>query len=93
LIALKEGESHDYEDALYEAIGVKERTIEALYAYLEKIAAAEDENTDIGLACWREDSLIGFECSIEYAFNDLTAQWKKNESQVSLQKIRDFMAK
>ena len=93
LIALKNGEDHGCVDALYEAIGVKERTVAALYDYMVQIAKAEDENTDIGLTCWREDSVIGFECSLEYAFNDLTAQWKKNETQKSLEKIRDYIGK
>ena len=85
MIALKNGETHEYEDALYEAIGVKERTIDALYEYMVAIAKAEDENVDIALGCWQEDSALGFEASMEYAFNDLTAAWKKEETQRSLE--------
>jgi hypothetical protein len=92
LIALKNGETHEYEDALYEAIGVQERTIDALYEYMVAIAKAEDENVDVALGCWQEDSALGFEASMEYAFNDLTAAWKKEETQRSLERIRNFIA-
>ncbi|MBO5837157.1 MAG: hypothetical protein J6Q92_04610, partial [Oscillospiraceae bacterium] len=93
MIALKEGEDRDRADELFALLGVKEHTTDALYQYMVQIAKAEDENTDIGLTCWQEDSLIGFEGSMEYSFNDLVAQWKKNETQVSLEKIRKYLGK
>lgn len=93
MIALKEGEDRDRADELFALLGVKEHTTDALYEYMVKIAKAEDENTDIGLTCWREDSLIGFEGSMEYSFNDLVANWKKNETQISLERIRNYLGK
>lgn len=55
---------------------------------MKQIAAQETENVAAALKCWEEDSSIGFEASMEYAFNDVFAEWKNAETERSLQRMK-----
>ncbi|MDO5478726.1 MAG: hypothetical protein Q4G23_06120 [Clostridia bacterium] len=91
LVAKKAGNKIDYMDELYEAIGVSDRSIKGLADCMRKIASRETENVELALTCWAEDSLIGFEASMEYAFNDVVAKWKNSETQLSLKMLDEYI--
>ena len=91
LIAQKEVEVHEDADILYEAIGVKDKTIDALVKFMKDIATAETENTLMAVKCWEEDSIIGFEASEEYVFDNEFAEWKNNETKRSLQRLDAYL--
>ncbi len=91
LVAIKENEEHEDMDILFEAIGVKEKTTDALVKFMKDIASAETENTLLAVKCWEEDSIIGFEASEEYVFDNEFAEWKINETKRSLQRIEEYL--
>lgn len=91
LVALKEKEEHDGTELLFDAIGVKEKTTEELAAFMKQIAEKETENTLMAVTCWEEDSIIGFEASEEYVFDNELAEWKNNETKRSLQRIESYL--
>lgn len=80
-------------EAIGERLGITDRTAEGLAAYMRRIAKAETENVAIALTCWEEDSSIGFEASMEYAFNDEFAHWKNSETERSLRLLNEFLHK
>jgi len=87
LKALLEGREIPMEDELYKAIGVTDTTVEGLAQFLRDIAAAETENVALALTCWEEDSSIGYEPTMEYAFNRDYAEWKNGETKRSLEQM------
>lgn len=91
LKALKNGQTFECADELYAALGVTERTVEGLARFMREIAARETENTALALTCWEEDSSIGFEASMEYAFNDIMAEWKNSETKLSLEMLDKYL--
>lgn len=91
LLAVKAGNQFDYAEALYEAIGVRDRSIEGLADCMRKIAERETENVALALTCWEEDSLIGYEASMEYVFNDVAAEWKNSETRLSLEMLDAYI--
>ena len=91
LVALKENEVHGNEDILYKAIGVKEKTTDALFNFMKDVASAETDNTLLAVKCGEEDSIIGFEASEEYVFDNEFAQWKINETKRSLQRLENYL--
>ena len=93
LFALGENTEIPRAAELLSAIGVSEYTKAALAAHMRRIAAAEAENTAYALAAYREDSLIGFEASMEYTFNEELAAWKTAECRRSLDLLDAYMAK
>ena len=48
-------------------------------------AACEIDNS------WEEDSIIGFEASEEYVFDNEFAEWKINETTLSLRRIKEYL--
>jgi len=92
LKALKKGEAFECADDLYDALGVTDRSIGGLAEYMREIAARETDNVALALTCWEEDSCIGFEASMEYAFNDKAAEWKNSETRLSLEMLDAFIA-
>jgi len=73
--------------AVRETLGIQDTPAE-LSRYMKQIAAQETENVAAALKCWEEDSSIGFEASMEYAFNDVFAEWKNAETERSLQRMK-----
>ena len=63
------------------------RYVDCLAERLRGIAGREIANTRLALTCWEEDSSIGFEPSMEYVFNDRTAEWKIRQTGISLERI------
>jgi len=91
LFALKEDRGIACADELYSAIGVAERCANGLADCMRAIAERETENVSVALGCWEEDSLIGFEASMEYGFNDVFAEWKNSETRLSLEMLDEYM--
>ena len=52
------------------------------------VAQAETKNVRAALACYRANSLVGYEASMEYAFNDACAAYKNKLTQQSLRQLR-----
>ena len=67
--------------------GSLNRYVGSLAERLRGIAGREIANTRLALTCWEEDSSIGFEPSMEYVFNDRTAEWKIRQTGISLERI------
>ena len=61
--------------------------VDDLALKLRQIAVRETKNTKLALTCWEEDSSIGFEPSMEYVFDDRTAEWKIRQTEISLERI------
>jgi len=78
--------------AVSETLGIKNTPAE-LTEYMKQIAAQETENVAAALKCWGEDSSIGFEASMEYAFNDVFAEWKNAETERSLQRLEEWLGR
>lgn len=78
--------------AVRETLGIKNTPAE-LTEYMKQIAAQETENVAAALKCWEEDSSIGFEASMEYAFNDVFAEWKNAETERSLQRLEEWLGR
>ncbi|MBE6570198.1 MAG: hypothetical protein E7658_08295 [Ruminococcaceae bacterium] len=78
-------------DTIGERLGITDCTADELAVYMRRIAEAETENVAAALECWREDSSIGFEASMEYVFNDVFAAWKNNETERSLIRLAEFL--
>lgn len=78
-------------DTICKALKITEQTTNALVIFMKQIAGAETMNVSEALACWQENSSIGFEASMEYAFNDVLVQWKNAETQRSLIRLERFM--
>ena len=93
LFALDDGTAIPRAGELLSAIGVKSYERDALAARMRDIAAAEAENTEYALAAYREDSLLGFEASMEYTFNEEMAAWKLSECAHSLSLLDAYMKK
>lgn len=91
LFALKTGGEISCADELYSAIGVSDRSINGLADCMREIAARETENVALALTSWEEDSLIGFEASMEYGFNDIAAEWKNSETRLSLDMLDEYL--
>lgn len=79
------------EGELLHAIGLADRAPATLAAYMHRIAEAERENVEKALLCWREDSAIGFEASMEYVFDAENAAWKLSELDRSLLLLDEYM--
>ena len=78
-------------DVLWDALGIADRTSEELVRFMRRTAGEETDNVMLALSCWEEDSSIGFEASMEYAFNDLTAAWKNEETKRSLEQLDSYL--
>ena len=91
LIAIKEKKEQDNMEILFDAIGVKEKTMEELASFMKQIAENETKNTLMAVKCWEEDSIIGFEASEEYVFDNELAEWKNNETKNSLQRLEAYL--
>ena len=91
LMSLKNQETHDFDDALYETIHMETRTMEALAERMREIAAKETDNVSMALTCYEEDSIIGFECTMEYVFNREFADWKNAETKKSLAQLEAYL--
>lgn len=91
LFKLKEGERHERTEELTAAIGVTSCTAKALGGYMKALAKTETENVSLALSCWEEDSSLGFEASMEYAFNNVFAEWKAKETEKSLALLEEYL--
>jgi hypothetical protein len=92
LFALREKRDVVRIGELLAAISVKEYTEDVLASCMRAIAEKEKENVGVALACWQEDSRLGFEASMEYVFNDEFAKWKLREIDVSLTQLQQYLA-
>ena len=92
LLLSKDGILPKGSEAVCDTLQITDATPAALAAYMKQIAAAESENVKEALECWKEDSNIGFEPSMEYAFNDAFAQWKESETERSLKQLDQYLA-
>jgi len=78
-------------NAVCDALGLTDPTLTGLARSMRQIAAKEIENVKAALRCWEEDSRIGFEASMEYAFDDVSAAWKIGETERSLVRLEEWM--
>ena len=92
LLALREKALSPRADELLSALGVTEYTEAALASYMREIAEAEKENVGVALACWQEDSRLGFEASMEDVFNDGFAAWKLQEIRDALEELAVYVS-
>ena len=76
LMALKKGETPDCARMICSAVECVSPAPDALAERMRQIAQGELENTALALTCWREDSSIGYEPTMEYVFDDTMAAWK-----------------
>ena len=91
LFKLKEGERPERTEDLISAIGIREYSKTALGDYMKSLAERENENVRLALSCWEEDSSLGFEASMEYAFSDVFAEWKERETEKSLALLDEYL--
>ncbi len=91
LFALREGREIPRADELFGAIGVADRTEEALADKLRALAERERENVREAIPTWQEDSSIGYEPSMEYVCDDEVVAWKLSELDRSLTLLDDYM--
>ena len=61
---------------------------QVLGEYMIAVAQAETKNVRAALACYRANSLVGYEASMEYAFNDACAAYKNKLTQQSVRQLR-----
>jgi len=85
------GQTFEMKNELYSAIEVEDRTPHALAQHMRDVVKAEIKNVETALTTWEIDSSIGFEASMEYAFSNETATWKRNELNRSLEQLDAFM--
>ena len=88
---LLSGKPPEGADAVREALGITDRAPEGLAQFMKNVAALETENVSLALTCWKEDSSIGFEASMEYVFNDEFAKWKNAETVKSLKRLEQYL--
>lgn len=91
LFALAENTHTEVYGKLFTALGVSEQTPRGLAAYMKCLVDEEKENLVIALDCWQVDSSIGFEASMEYAFNDEFYHWKLGIMDESLALMEDYL--
>jgi len=91
LMALKEQQVHEKEELFYQVLGIKEKSVQALYQRMKDIAQRETENVKQALLYYEADSRIGFEATMEYVFDHAHAQWKNNETQRSLERLERYV--
>ena len=91
LFALAEKRAHERTADLLAALSLSEYSLKELSQYMREVAEKETENVTVALSCWQEDSRIGFEASMEYAFNDEFADWKCRETELSLKLLDDYV--
>lgn len=80
-------------EELFSALGLTDATADSLSDFMRGIAKDEKQNVLTALACWQEDSRIGFEASMEYVFNDEFAAWKLAETDRSLELLEEYCKK
>ena len=91
LFAISEKLTGEKFDELFKAISVTDQSAEALADRMKAIADSERKNVGVALECWREDSSIGFEASMEYVFNDEFADWKLTQLDISLKLLDEYL--
>lgn len=91
LSAAAEGDLPEGADAVLEALGLPDASPGSLAGYMRRTAEEETENVLRALECWRVDSSIGFEASMEYAFDDAAAEWKNRETERSLERLERYL--
>lgn len=79
--------------ALFPALGLsgEERGAEALASCLKRIAEEETRNVAEAVRCWETNSLVGFECSMEYAFDGARAEYKDRLTEEALREIEAYV--
>ena len=93
LISKNENEERDCVKEFYDIIGLENPTVDELYLYMLSVAEDELKNLDVAFECWVEDSSIGFEASMEYSFNDIFVNWKRNETEKSIARLKKYLNK
>ena len=58
---------------------------------MQLFAQRETENVNQALQYYETDSQIGFECTMEYIFDQEHAAWKKKEIQHSLKRLECWL--
>ncbi len=91
LMSAKNGENKECPKEFYQIIGMENPSVEALKEYMFKVAEIENKNIDLALKSWEEDSSIGFEASMEYAFSIDFVNWKKKEIKNSLDRLNKYL--
>ncbi len=89
LFALEDTYPREEMEQLQNALSLSVLDAATLSNCLRSIAQAENDNVAQALACWEQDSRLGFEASMEYVFDHNFAAWKNsviNESLVLLEK-------
>lgn len=93
LFALAEQKHMEWQGKLFDALGMEDRSPRGLADFMYRLVDSEQETLDIALECWKTDSSIGFEASMEYAFDEECYHWKKNIMEQSLAQLEAFLQK
>lgn len=84
---------HDCDDMIFEALGLTDRSVQALAERMHMIARLETENVENAISFYEEDSRIGFEPTMEYMFDHEHAEWKNEETKKSLEQLEEYLVK
>jgi len=91
LFALREKKTAFSWQPLLDFLRIPAYTEQALAEFLKSVAGEETENVAVALQCWQEDSRLGFEASMEYAFDADFAGWKLAVTKESLELLDAYL--
>ena len=77
-------------EKLLKALSLSSYDRQSLVDYMCAIAQNEKQNVANALDCQRMDSRLGFEASMEYVFDPVTADWKNKETEESLLLLKQY---
>lgn len=92
LLTPEENKPQEDVDRLLEALELPTCDKHIIANYMRDVAKHETDNVAYALECQRQDSRLGFEASMEYVFNQATAEWKNKTTKDSLDLLEKEIA-